>query len=138
QRNSMISAASSIAGVLLGGFLGGRRTKVSTAAKGVGYATQQSDDVRRAEEALRDLHNERASMERELVDDLAQLHASYDPALITLEPLEIRPRKSDLKVSELRIVWVPWQVDATGHAHPMTDVKAARQVMNDPQAGTKP
>ncbi len=57
SRTSMISAGSSVIGVLLGGFLGGRRTKMSTAARGVGYATQQSEDVRRAEAALSTLED---------------------------------------------------------------------------------
>jgi hypothetical protein len=36
-----------------------------------------------------------------------------------LEAIEIAPRKGDLKVEEVRIVWQPWQIDATAIATPL-------------------
>ena len=35
-----------------------------------------------------------------------------------VEADEIRPRKSDVSVDELKLVWCPWRVDATGIAEP--------------------
>lgn len=119
SRTSMISAGSSILGVLIGGFLGGRRTKMSTAARGVGYATQQSEDVRIAEAALAQLESERKQMEVDLARDLQLLDEQHDPGRIELEPIEVPPRKSDLNVSTPLILWVPWQFDASGHAEPL-------------------
>lgn len=116
SRTSMISAASSIAGALLGGLLGGRRTRVSTVARGVGYATQQSDDVRRAEEALQGLKDERSTLDDELRDDLDALNEEHDTNKIELESIEVPPRKSDLRVDDPLILWTPWQIDPSGIA----------------------
>ena len=99
--------------------MGGRRTKMSTAARGVGYAAQQSDDVRRAEQALEDLENERKQMELDLESDLDRLHEKYDTQSIEMEPTEIPPRKSDLNVAEPLILWMPWQVDPQGREQPL-------------------
>ena len=119
SRTSMISAGSSVIGVLLGGFLGGRRTKMSTAARGVGYATQQSEDVRRAEAALSTLEAERRQLEADLDRDLNRLHEKYDTDQIELEPTEIPPRKSDLNVGEPLLLWLPWQIDSDGRQLPL-------------------
>ena len=119
SRTSMISAGSSVLGALLGGFLGGRRTQVSTAARGVGYAAQQSDDVRRAEQALQLLEDDKEALNDELADDLDALRDRYNTREIELEAVEIPPRKSDLKAQDPMIVWMPWQVDSSGLATPL-------------------
>ncbi len=119
SRTSMISAASSIAGALLGGFLGGRRTGVTTVARGVGYATQQGGDVKRAEEAVRLLEEDKQELNDALQDDLDALNDEYDADKIELDSTEIPPRKSDLKVNDPIIVWTPWQVDSSGIASPL-------------------
>jgi hypothetical protein len=119
SRTSMISAGSSVLGALLGGFLGGRRTRVSTAARGVGYAAQQGEDVRQAEQALRLLEDDKESLNEELGNDLDALQNQYNIDEIELDPIEIPPRKSDLKVQDPMIVWMPWQVDSSGIAKPL-------------------
>lgn len=119
SRTSMISAGSSIFGALLGGLLGGRRTGMSTVARGVGYASQQGADVRRAEDAVRHLENDKKELQDELEKDLDELRDKYDTDKIELEPTEIPPRKSDLKVNDPMIVWTPWQVDSSGIASPL-------------------
>ena len=37
---------------------------------------------------------------------------------LELEEDQVRPRKSDLTVSDIQLVWVPWAVDANGIAEP--------------------
>ncbi len=119
SRTSMISAGSSIVGALLGGLLGGRRTRVSTVARGVGYATQQSSDVRRAEEALDLLEEDREELREALEADLDALNDEYDTETIELEPTVIPPRKSDLRAETPMILWTPWQIDSAGIASPL-------------------
>lgn len=116
SRTSMISAGSKIVGALLGGFLGGRRTKMSTVARGVSYASQQGSDVKRAEEALQMLGEDLKELEEALEEDLDALAEEYNLDDIELEATEIPPRKSDLKVETPMIVWMPWQVDQSGIA----------------------
>ena len=119
SRSSMISAGSSVIGALLGGFLGGRRTSVSTAARGVGYASQQSSDVARAEHSLQLLDKDKQQLNRELDKDLEDLHKKYDISQIQLAPQQIPPRKSDLKTETPFIVWRPWQLKEDGTEAPL-------------------
>lgn len=119
SRTSMISAGSALLGALLGGFMGGRRTGVSTVARGVGYATQQGNDVKQAEHARDLLLEDREELEDALRDDLEALDEEYDTDRIELEAVEIPPRKSDLKVEDAVIVWTPWQIDSSGIASPL-------------------
>ncbi len=127
SRSSMISAGSSVLGALLGGFLGGRRTSVSTAAKGLGYASQQSSDVARAERSLQLLDKDKQNLHRELTQDLDDLQRKYDINQIQLEPQEIPPRKSDLKVDTPSILWRPWQIEADGTESPLDWEPTTRQ-----------
>ena len=113
--NSWISAGTS----LIGAFLGRRRTRMTTVARGVGYASQQVSDVKRAEQALELLEEEKRGLEDALRDDLDALMKEYDTENIELELTEIPPRKGDLKVEDPMIVWTPWQVDSSGIASPL-------------------
>ncbi len=119
SRSSMISAGSSVLGALLGGFMGGRRTSVSTAARGVGYASQQSSDVTRAERSLQLLDKDKQELHRELTKDLEELQQKYDISQIELEPQQIPPRKSDLKAETPIILWRPWQRREDGTESPL-------------------
>lgn len=116
SRSSWISAGSAALGAVLGGFLGGRRTGVTTVARGVGYASQQGADVRRAEQAFEILLEEMDELKESLNHDLDALNEQYNTDKIKLEATEIPPRKSDLKVEDPVIVWQPWQIDSSGIA----------------------
>ena len=119
SRSSMISAGSSVFGALLGGFMGGRRTSFSTAARGLGYASQQSSDVVRAERSLQLLDKDKQRLHRELIKDLEELQQKYDISQIELEPQQIPPRKSDLKAETPIILWRPWQRREDGTESPL-------------------
>ena len=119
SRSSMISAGSSVFGALLGGFMGGRRTSFSTAARGLGYASQQSSDVVRAERSLQLLDKDKQRLHRELIKDLEELQQKYNISRIELEPQQIPPRKSDLKAETPIILWRPWQRREDGTESPL-------------------
>ena len=119
--SSLLSVGSSI----LGAFVGGRRGGVMTAARGVGRASQQKDDVRRAELALEQLHQDIEDLEDELKEELEELGKECDIDAIELESTEIPPRKSDLKVDDISVLWTPWQVDRNGIATPLYQIAAS-------------
>ncbi|MCA9140688.1 MAG: ATP-binding protein [Planctomycetales bacterium] len=113
--SSILSVGSSI----LGAFVGGRRGGVMSAARGVGRASQQKDDIRRAENALEKLHEDIQELEDELRDEIERLAEECDIDKIELETTEIPPRKSDLKTEDVVVLWTPWQVDSSGIATPL-------------------
>jgi len=107
-----MSSALSVGGSLLGAlFGGGRRSsafgKAATAARSVGRIGKERTDVAHAEADLAALREQYSSLEAELEAEVAALESSFDPAAIPLETVGIKPRKSDIEVTELALVWQP-------------------------------
>jgi hypothetical protein len=46
------------------------------------------------------------------------LESELVPAALKLEKFELAPRKSDIAVDEVMLVWLPWWVDRSGNARP--------------------
>jgi hypothetical protein len=57
----------------------------------------------------------RAEIEAALQADIQQLTAANDPDRLAIETTSVRPRKSDVNVESVSLVWVPyWVVDGGG------------------------
>jgi hypothetical protein len=106
-----VTTALSIGGSLLGALLGGRRSsalrKASTAARSVGRAGKERTDVLHAEADVRAIGEQIASLEAALEAEIARLEAEFDPGTVPVEAVPVRPRKSDLEVLDLALVWCP-------------------------------
>jgi hypothetical protein len=112
---SVISVGATLVGALFGRKLASASNvgRATTAARGVSRAARERGDIARAEERVEDLRAELAALEAELEQDVAALEApaAAPPAA---EPLRIAPRKSDLEIEAVRLVWVPWQEGGAG------------------------
>ena len=105
-----VSAAMSAGATLLSAFLGRKvtRTAMGDAARSVrGFdrAAKQGRDVDRAEDSLEALHARRAELEAALAADVAALEAKLDPHAEPLATLTIRPRKADVDVKSVVVLW---------------------------------
>ncbi len=107
---AMISMGATVLGALFGRKLLGRAT---TAARGFGRATRERGDIARAEEKVEDLGDKLAQMERELGASLAEVRG-IELADLEVDAVVVRPRKTDLTIDEIALVWEPWVVDANG------------------------
>ncbi|MCA9068647.1 MAG: hypothetical protein KDA84_06980, partial [Planctomycetaceae bacterium] len=58
-------------------------------------------------------------LEKELADDVKTLETEFDTDHLEFEELEVRPRKSDIEVGPITLVWTPWEVSAEGIAEPL-------------------
>jgi hypothetical protein len=109
--NQTLSSALSVGGSLLGALFGGRRSsaasKVSTAARSVGRASKERTDVAHAEADARALREQVESLNAELEAELARLESQFDPQAIELESVPVKPRKADIQVEDLALVWRP-------------------------------
>jgi hypothetical protein len=121
---STFSAALHFGSTMLGALFG-RKTfsstnvsKTATSMRSAGRAAEQREDVGRAEEDVRDLEEEFADLEREFEQEAARVREAFALENLELETLEVKPRKSDVEVGEVRLLWTPWRVDATGIASP--------------------
>lgn len=121
KMNTVISFGASILGAFLGNKVASKTnvSKVSTAARGASRAAQQRGDVARAEEALKQIAIEMTELDEELDEELQALGEAYQVDDWELDTTKIPPRKSDLKVEDPQLAWLPWQIDSSGIATPL-------------------
>jgi hypothetical protein len=106
-----LSSALSVGGSLLGALFGGRRSsamrKASTAARSVGRASKERTDVAHAEADVEALKDQVAAMNAELEAEISRIEAEFDPNTIRVEMAPVRPKKSDISVEDMALVWCP-------------------------------
>jgi len=115
--NTILDVGSTVLGRLLGNRVASSRT--ATAGRGAVRAMEKRSSVSLASESLESLMNQRAELEFECQKELDQIKSMYSPEGLTLEPLELRCRKTDIKTDLLCLVWIPWQVSKNGSATPL-------------------
>jgi hypothetical protein len=57
-------------------------------------------------------------VEAKMQAELAAVEAGLKPEGLTLERVEVPPRKGDIDVDEVSLVWLPWWVDKGQNARP--------------------
>jgi hypothetical protein len=123
-QSATMSAALSWGTSLLGAFLG-RKAVSATSVRALGSsvrstsrASQQRGDITRAEDNVAALTEELAELEREFEEAVDELKESLTLEELELATKEITPRKSDIMVNEIALIWLPWSVDSSGFAEP--------------------
>jgi hypothetical protein len=113
QASSQVTdSALAIGGSLLGALFGGGRrsslfSKASTAARNVGRASKERADVAQAEADARAVREQLDTLNAELETEVTRIEAGMDPASVALETVTVAPRKSDIAVEEIALVWCP-------------------------------
>lgn len=101
------------AGSLLDVFLGGRRSlrKISTALGGAGSRRGRSgaayERVEAAQHRVADKRSALHQLEADLATDLLELDAEFQQKAAAIETVEIPLEKSDVRVSDVAVVWIP-------------------------------
>ena len=112
EQQQFNTRAVDVAGSILGGLLGGRRSvrsTITTAVRKGSSATKDMGDVQRAKERLEAALAERSALEDELTRELESLQAdTVHPEALQLETVAIKPTSRDIAVRYLGIVWVPY------------------------------
>jgi hypothetical protein len=120
---SALSIGASVFGALLG-----RRTlsasnvnRAASAARAAGRIGRESGDVDRADDNLEAVARLRADLQREFDAEAAALGGSLDASTVPLRKVQVSPRKSDIAVGEVALVWAPWRKGADGFPEPAHD-----------------
>jgi hypothetical protein len=96
------------AGDLLGAILGGRRRNTISRAASRRTQTRQTEARRdKAAGAKADKMADLEELEAELANDVVAITSKWDDIAALIEQVEIPLEKVDVKVSELKLVWVP-------------------------------
>jgi hypothetical protein len=108
QRAAQLDTALDVGSSLLGALLGGRSSRsIASGVRRAGRAVQKGRDVTRARETVAALEEQRHKLQEQLDADVAELAASRDPQTELLERVEVRPRKADVQVRHVALLWLP-------------------------------
>jgi hypothetical protein len=119
-----IQTAISFGTTLLGAFLGRKTISVSTlgrattAARGVGRVLKEQQDIGRATESAAALQQQLSDLEAEFKSETEALALRMDPMQELLLPVALKPKKSDIAVKLVALVWMPAWQDAEGQILP--------------------
>jgi hypothetical protein len=114
----------SLGATVLGAFLGRKAVssatlgRATTAARGVGRAMKESQDIVRAGQTVEVYQQQLADLESDLQAEIDGLETSSDPLVEKLETVLVKPKKTDISVTLLTLVWVPFWQDANGTLTP--------------------
>jgi hypothetical protein len=97
---------------LLGAFFGRKTISASTisraggAVRSMSRARKEAADVGRSSDTVAAIQSQIADVQRDLDAQISELQARLDPVGETLESIEIRPKKTNLAVRLVALVWV--------------------------------
>ncbi len=112
KMQTAISAGATVLGALFGRKLGslGNVGRATTTMRGAGRAAREREDIGRAKGRVKELHTKLVDLESEFEDETTRLQDELDPASIEIEERPIRPRKSDITIGRVALVWLPFSV----------------------------
>ncbi len=64
------------------------------------------------------IRQQRAELQNQFAADTAALERSLDVSAVDLRKAQVSPRKSDIAVGEIALVWAPWRTGADGFPAP--------------------
>jgi hypothetical protein len=105
-----VQTAISVGATVLGALFGRKAMSASTlgrattAMRGAGRSAREHSDVGEARESVAAVQRQLADLEAEFQSEAARLQDSGDPAIDTVE---VRPRKSDVGIDRIALVWWP-------------------------------
>jgi hypothetical protein len=102
-------------GTTLLGSLFGRKTvsmgnigRATTAARGVSRSMKESSDVTRAGETVEVVNQQLHELNAQLESEVRELTSRSDPTSEKLETLSIKPKKKDINIKLVGLVWAPY------------------------------
>jgi hypothetical protein len=119
-----MQTAISVGATVLGALFGrktlsvGNIGRATTAARGVGRTLKERQDIEGAAQSVELVRAKRADLEAELQSEIRELTDANDPEKVPVRSASIKPRKSDITVDGVALVWIPWWVGESGSERP--------------------
>jgi hypothetical protein len=120
-----LQTAISFGTTLLGAFMGRKAVSASTlgrattAARGVGRTLKESQDIGRAKETVEAVQQQLQQLDEELRAETAAIEERFNAASEPVEPLTCKPKRSNIGVRLVTLVWAPYTVSAAGNSVPV-------------------
>jgi hypothetical protein len=114
--DATIALGNSVLGAILGRKAISKTTvgRATTAAKAATRAAQKGDDVSQAVSALDALRQKHDALQVKFQEEIESMAAALRPEALALEPLPIRPKKTDITVEKVVLAWLPYQMNVEG------------------------
>ena len=108
-----LQVAISVGTTLLGAFLGRKAvsastlTRAATAVRAVGRSRKESEDVERAGESVEAVQAQIDELNAAFKAEVDALDSKVNPTTEPLEPVTIRPKKTNISVRLVALAWMP-------------------------------
>jgi hypothetical protein len=111
-----ISVGATLLGALTGRKLLSRSnlSRVSSVARGVTRTVDQGTDVKRAQDTLQALQAQLNGLNSEFLAEQTAMGVGVSPANEVFESVSLKPKKTDISVQLITLVWAPYQSNAEG------------------------
>jgi hypothetical protein len=115
-----LNTAISVGATILGAFLGRKVVssssvgRATTAARSASRIGREAADVARAEESMEVIDKRLADLDSELESAITSLDSTLDAGCIALREIVVTPRKADLAVGNVSLLWTPWRKGTDG------------------------
>lgn len=116
QLKTAVSFGTSLLGALFGRKLASSTnvTRAATAMRGVGKTAEERADIGRAEDSVEQVAEKIAKLEAEFQEEIGRIEQQVSVDHLALDEVLVPPRKTDLAVGTVALLWTPWYVDADG------------------------
>ncbi|MCL4195403.1 MAG: ATP-binding protein, partial [Thermoguttaceae bacterium] len=110
-KESTFSAAVSVGSSILGALLGRKMlstttmNRAATSARAATRASRQRADIGRAEETVEAISERLNDLESQVHAEVEKIRQSLNPDTLVLEQVEVKPRKADVNVKQVSLVW---------------------------------
>jgi len=124
KQSTLISAGTAVLGALFGrkAMSTGTASRVGTTLRRGTKISKEKGDVERALRDLEEAAENFRELEAEFAEELTELEERPAAADFELDLRPLRPRKSDISLDPIQLVWTPWALDASGVATPLFEV----------------
>jgi hypothetical protein len=82
--------------------------------KAAGRAMQQRQDVTQANESVEAVQQRLADLDAQFQAETEKVQSGFDAAALALEEVAVKPKKADITVSQVALVWEPWILKPDG------------------------
>lgn len=116
QMKTALSFGTSILGALFGRKLASSTnvTRAASAMRGVGKTAEERADIGRAEDSVEQVAEKIARLEQEFQEEIGRIEQQLAGTPGTLDDVLVPPRKTDIALGTVALLWTPWYVDAEG------------------------
>ncbi|MBX3452728.1 MAG: ATP-binding protein [Planctomycetaceae bacterium] len=114
--SAALSFGTSILGAIFGRKLASsaNANRAATSMRAAGRAAQQRKDIQQAEETVEAIDDKIRALNAELEAEVAELEAVTRPDALELEEAPVRPKRTDISVTKLVLLWIPYVRTSSG------------------------